>query len=93
MTTPAEIKNLSSKVSANQGTLRQKNSAVTNNANKVNISWKGETSEAYKNAYRKTQLKMSILISELGNLRTKLDSLANAVNRAAIEEAVKKVVK
>ena len=92
MIAPAEIKNLSSKVSSNQGTLKQKNSAVTGNANKINMSWKGEISEAYKDAAKKAQLKISRLISDLGSLKMKLDALANAVNRAAKEEASKAAI-
>ena len=93
MTSPANITALASRASANRGTLTQKNRDVTSNANKVNTSWKGETSDGYKDAHKKTQSKMTQLISDLGVLQTKLNSLANAVKLAKAKEALEKVVR
>ena len=93
MTSPASITSLASRVSASRGTLSQKNRDLTNNSNKANTSWKGETSDGFKDAHKKTQSKMTQLINDLGILQTKLNSLANAVKQAKVKEALDKVVR
>ena len=86
MTTPTSIRNQASRISAKQGTLRSKNSAAANDSTKTCMSWKGETSEAYKDSYKKAQTKINRLVDNLGSLAKMLSALANAVNKAASEE-------
>ena len=89
MAAPAEIRKTASKASESRGKLNQKNSAALNDSNKVNNVWRGEISGAYKDAYKKAQSKTCSSISDLSILKTKLESLASSVNRAALEELKK----
>ena len=91
MTTSAGISNLKSKVEIKKGALRSRNNAVASDSTKISSSWKGEISVLYKDAYKRIQPKVSRLIDDLGSLASKLNALANAVNKAAGEE--KKVQK
>jgi len=93
MAVPAEIRKTASSAAENQGKLKQKNGAVLNNSNKVINIWRGEISGAYKDAHKKAQSKTSRLISDLGILKIKLESLAASVNRAETAESAKRMKK
>lgn len=85
MVSPNEINRLSSQVISCKSALDEKSRSTAFSANKTNSTWKGKISSAFNDSSKKTQTKTSRLLSDMGNLSRKLNTLASNMNRASAE--------
>ena len=90
MASISEINRLSSQVTMDKIALNERNRGATTRTNKANATWKGRINNAFKDYNRKTQIKMTRLLSDMGNLRTRLNSLATAMSRAERENQIRR---
>lgn len=86
MVSSSEIKRLSDQVKVGRDAFKNKNSAGTPQINKINASWKGEISESFKDANKKTQTKIGKLLTDMGSLSSRLNTLYTAIKREEAEK-------
>lgn len=90
MSTPSQIKSVSEKVKREKIQLQSGSRRAKSAADKVNNSWKGDISKAFKESYDKTAKKMDALYSDFDRLSSELNKLSNDVQRAEQEKKAAK---
>lgn len=90
MSTPSQIKNVSEKVKREKSKLQSGGRQAKSMADKVNNSWKGDISKAFKVSFDKTAKKMDALYSDFDRLASELNKLSNDVQRAEQEKKAAK---
>jgi uncharacterized protein YukE len=93
MPTESSIKNTASTAKSSRGVAISKNNPYDRGASSLSITWKGEVSEAFKEATRRVKSQMTSVINEYDSLNTKLTKLSSSVKRAENEEKKKAAVK
>jgi len=88
-----EIRSLAQQVSSRQSGLRSTfSSGIDNRARTLQSNWKGELGGAFSNSYNRVRNDTNNFFSDFGNLHTKINSLANSVQRAEREDVADKKV-
>ena len=86
MVTSSDINRLSTQVGNNAAALNERNRSLTSSVSKANSSWRGRINGAFRNSHKNTQTKLNRLVTNMGNLRTRLGTLSTAMTREERED-------
>jgi WXG100 family type VII secretion target len=77
-----QLRQLASQAASNSSVLRSKINAANRTVAKAGNTWKGESSTAFKDAWKKSQNRVQRIAGDMNTLKSRLDALAQRVRQA-----------